>query len=85
MGVWDVETQREETAEWGAGSTCEKCGVPFFWNVKEMWAKKAIGVRQVSDDMEPVRGYKDTSIVLAPNTHYIGEVRYMCVHVIFPF
>ena len=47
VGVWDVETQREETAEWGAGSTCEKCSIPFFWNVKEMWAKKTIGVRQV--------------------------------------
>ena len=27
VGVWDVETQREETAEWGAGNTCEKCGI----------------------------------------------------------
>ena len=47
VGVWDVDIQREETAEWGAGNTCEKCGIPFFWNVKEMWAKKTIGVRQV--------------------------------------
>ena len=39
---------RQETPEWGAGSTCEKCGIPFFWNVKEMWAQKTIGVRQVS-------------------------------------
>ena len=37
-----------QTAEWGAGSACEKCGVPFFWNVKEMWAQKTVGVRQVS-------------------------------------
>ena len=47
VGVWDVDIQREETAEWGAGNTCEKCGIPFFWNVKEMWSKKTIGVRQV--------------------------------------
>ena len=36
-----------QTAEWGAGSSCEKCGIPFFWNMKEMWAKKTVGVRQV--------------------------------------
>lgn len=46
MGVWDLETERQETAEWGAGSACEKCGVPFFWNIKEMWAQKTVGVRQ---------------------------------------
>ena len=75
VGVWDVENQREETAEWGgrgggAGSTCEKCGVPFFWNVKEMWAKKTIGVRQVRDGIKCViflslRG----SLSLPPHTH----------------
>ena len=45
--VWDLETERQETAEWGAGSTCEKCGIPFFWNVKEMWSQKRLGARQV--------------------------------------
>ncbi len=47
VGVWDLDTERQETAEWGGGSKCEKCGVPFFWNVKEMWAQKKVGVRQV--------------------------------------
>ena len=36
-----------QTAEWGGGSTCEKCSVPFFWNVKDMWSQKTLGVRQV--------------------------------------
>jgi WD40 repeat protein len=46
VGIWDLDIQREETAEWGGGSTCEKCGIPFFWNVKDMWTRKIIGVRQ---------------------------------------
>ncbi|CAI8007374.1 WD repeat and FYVE domain-containing protein 2 [Geodia barretti] len=46
VGIWDLDIQREETAEWGGGSTCEKCGIPFFWNVKDMWTRKVIGVRQ---------------------------------------
>lgn len=46
MGIWNLEGERVETAEWGAGSSCEKCGIPFFWNVKEMWSKKTVGVRQ---------------------------------------
>ena len=37
-----------QTAEWGAGSSCEKCGHPFFWNFKDMWSKKAVGLRQAS-------------------------------------
>ena len=37
-----------QTAEWGGGSTCEKCGIPFFWNIKDMWSRKVLGVRQVS-------------------------------------
>ena len=36
-----------QTAEWGGGNTCEKCSVPFFWNVKDMWSQKTFGVRQV--------------------------------------
>ena len=48
MGVWDMSRDRQETAEWAPGSACEKCGIPFFWNVKEMWSQKTVGVRQVN-------------------------------------
>lgn len=47
VAVWDMSIERQETAEWAASSACEKCGIPFFWNVKEMWAQKTVGVRQV--------------------------------------
>ena len=47
IGVWDMTMDRQETAEWAAGSACEKCHIPFFWNVKEMWTQKTVGVRQV--------------------------------------
>ena len=42
-----MSKDRQETAEWAPGSACEKCGIPFFWNVKEMWSQKTVGVRQV--------------------------------------
>ena len=48
VGVWDMTMDRQETAEWAAGSLCEKCSIPFFWNVKEMWSQKTVGVRQVN-------------------------------------
>ncbi|XP_065888832.1 WD repeat and FYVE domain-containing protein 2-like [Dysidea avara] len=46
IGLWDINTERQETAEWGEGGQCEKCGTPFFWNVKMMWERKTIGGRQ---------------------------------------
>ncbi|XP_003391655.3 PREDICTED: WD repeat and FYVE domain-containing protein 2-like, partial [Amphimedon queenslandica] len=46
LGVWDMDAEREETTEWGGSNVCEKCNVPFFWNVKGMWDNKTIGVRQ---------------------------------------
>ena len=42
-----MSKERQETAEWAPGSACEKCGIPFFWNFKEMWSQKTVGVRQV--------------------------------------
>ena len=57
VGVWDMSVERQETAEWAAGSACEKCGIPFFWNVKEMWAQKTVGVRQVGMESVGVGGY----------------------------
>lgn len=50
VGVWDMTMDRQETAEWAPGSACEKCGIPFFWNVKEMWTQKTVGVRQVREN-----------------------------------
>jgi len=46
IGVWNLDIERQETAEWGGGSACEKCSIPFFWNLKDMWSQKTIGVRQ---------------------------------------
>ncbi|XP_072180306.1 WD repeat and FYVE domain-containing protein 2-like [Diadema setosum] len=44
--VWDMDERRKETPDWHESDVCEKCGDPFFWNFKEMWEKKTIGVRQ---------------------------------------
>ncbi|KXJ05640.1 WD repeat and FYVE domain-containing protein 2, partial [Exaiptasia diaphana] len=44
--VWDMEKTRKETPEWSQCDVCERCGGPFFWNFKDMWNKKTVGVRQ---------------------------------------
>ncbi|XP_063967362.1 WD repeat and FYVE domain-containing protein 2-like isoform X1 [Lytechinus pictus] len=44
--VWDMDDRRKETPDWQESDVCQKCGDPFFWNFKEMWEKKTIGVRQ---------------------------------------
>ena len=44
---WDFSLFLPQTVEWARGNVCEKCGIPFFWNVKEMWKSKTLGVRQV--------------------------------------
>lgn len=36
-----------KTKEWLESDSCQRCGVPFFWNVKQMWSDRKIGFRQV--------------------------------------
>lgn len=35
-----MTTQRLETPEWKSSDNCQLCDSPYFWNLKEMWAKK---------------------------------------------
>lgn len=37
----------EQTPEWLDSDSCQKCEQPFFWNFKQMWDSKKIGLRQV--------------------------------------
>jgi len=46
VGVWDMDVKRQETPEWVESDNCQKCDTPFFWNLKTMWEKKTVGVRQ---------------------------------------
>ncbi|KAK1903002.1 WD repeat and FYVE domain containing protein 2 [Dissostichus eleginoides] len=34
------------TPEWLDSDSCQKCEQPFFWNFKQMWDSKKIGLRQ---------------------------------------
>ncbi|VDP11070.1 unnamed protein product [Soboliphyme baturini] len=43
---WDMNIQRQETPEWKTSNVCQCCGDPFFWNMKDMWNKKTVGLRQ---------------------------------------
>ncbi|XP_072033651.1 WD repeat and FYVE domain-containing protein 2-like [Amphiura filiformis] len=44
--IWNMDVDRKETPEWEESDVCQKCSDPFFWNFKEMWNSKTIGVRQ---------------------------------------
>ncbi|KAL0973369.1 hypothetical protein UPYG_G00202550 [Umbra pygmaea] len=44
--VWNMDTPREEAPQWLDSDSCQKCEQPFFWNLKQMWDSKTIGLRQ---------------------------------------
>nr|XP_034792641.2 WD repeat and FYVE domain-containing protein 2 isoform X2 [Pan paniscus] len=44
--VWNMDVERQETPEWLDSDSCQKCDQPFFWNFKQMWDSKKIGLRQ---------------------------------------
>uniref|UniRef100_A0A8C5BSM3 WD repeat and FYVE domain containing 1 n=1 Tax=Gadus morhua TaxID=8049 RepID=A0A8C5BSM3_GADMO len=44
--VWNMDTQREEAPQWLDSDSCQKCEQPFFWNIKQMWDSRTIGLRQ---------------------------------------
>jgi WD40 repeat protein len=44
--AWDMNVHREETPEWRSSNNCEQCDLPFFWNVKAMWSRRIVGLRQ---------------------------------------
>ncbi|VDN04595.1 unnamed protein product [Thelazia callipaeda] len=43
---WDMIAKRLETPEWKKSDNCQLCDSPFFWNIREMWEKKVVGLRQ---------------------------------------
>ncbi|XP_018595423.1 WD repeat and FYVE domain-containing protein 2 isoform X4 [Scleropages formosus] len=45
--IWNMDVRRQETPEWLDSDSCQKCEQPFFWNFKQMWDSKKIGLRQV--------------------------------------
>ncbi|XP_054643161.1 WD repeat and FYVE domain-containing protein 2 isoform X1 [Dunckerocampus dactyliophorus] len=44
--IWNMDVTRQETPEWQDSDSCQKCEQPFFWNFKQMWDSKKIGLRQ---------------------------------------
>uniref|UniRef100_A0A8R1U2L6 FYVE-type domain-containing protein n=1 Tax=Onchocerca volvulus TaxID=6282 RepID=A0A8R1U2L6_ONCVO len=43
---WDMTAKRVETPGWKTSDSCQLCDSPFFWNFREMWDKKVVGLRQ---------------------------------------
>ncbi|XP_057301765.1 WD repeat and FYVE domain-containing protein 2-like [Hydractinia symbiolongicarpus] len=46
LTVWNTRSERKETPTWSQSDMCEKCASPFFWNFKQMWDQRIVGVRQ---------------------------------------
>ncbi|KAM9359448.1 WD repeat and FYVE domain-containing protein 1 isoform 1-T1 [Symphorus nematophorus] len=46
IAVWNMDAQREEAPQWLDSDSCQKCEQPFFWNIKQMWDTKTLGLRQ---------------------------------------
>ncbi|CAM4880318.1 unnamed protein product [Rotaria socialis] len=46
IGVWPMNVKRNETTIWLENDSCQICRMPFFWNIREMWTQKQIGLRQ---------------------------------------
>ncbi|XP_044288623.1 WD repeat and FYVE domain-containing protein 1 isoform X1 [Varanus komodoensis] len=44
--VWNMDISREEAPQWMESDSCQKCEQPFFWNIKQMWDTKTLGLRQ---------------------------------------
>uniref|UniRef100_A0AAY4EAI6 FYVE-type domain-containing protein n=1 Tax=Denticeps clupeoides TaxID=299321 RepID=A0AAY4EAI6_9TELE len=44
--VWNMDTRRLEAPQWLDSDSCQKCEQPFFWNIKQMWDTKTLGLRQ---------------------------------------
>ena len=36
-----------QAPQWLESDSCQKCEQPFFWNIKQMWDSKTMGLRQV--------------------------------------
>ncbi|XP_075057942.1 WD repeat and FYVE domain-containing protein 1 isoform X1 [Mixophyes fleayi] len=44
--VWNMDIDREEAPQWLESDSCQTCAQPFFWNIKQMWDTRSIGLRQ---------------------------------------
>nr|CAD7594134.1 unnamed protein product [Timema genevievae] len=43
---WDMSLPRKETPEWQESDSCQRCGRPFFWNLRAMMDQRQLGLRQ---------------------------------------
>ncbi|CAJ0958776.1 unnamed protein product [Ranitomeya imitator] len=44
--VWNMDVERKEAPQWLESDSCQKCAQPFFWNIKQMWDTRTMGLRQ---------------------------------------
>lgn len=44
--IWNMDIKRQETPVWEEKDQCQKCKQPFFWNFRQMWNEKTVGIRQ---------------------------------------
>lgn len=44
--AWNMDVKRTEIPQWSESDLCQRCNKPFFWNFKQMYETKTIGLRQ---------------------------------------
>nr|CAD7460173.1 unnamed protein product [Timema tahoe] len=43
---WDMSLPSKKTPEWQESDSCQRCGRPFFWNLRAMMDQRQLGLRQ---------------------------------------
>ncbi|XP_045431483.1 WD repeat and FYVE domain-containing protein 1 isoform X1 [Pipistrellus kuhlii] len=76
IAVWNMDVNREEAPQWLESDSCQKCEQPFFWNIKQMWDTKTLGLRQKERerDRELETSMRENDPSAAPCTPPTGDV-----------
>lgn len=56
-----------QAPQWLDSDSCQKCEQPFFWNIKQMWDTKTLGLRQVASLTRLLHCYQPVSHTVTPD------------------
>lgn len=56
-----------QAPQWLDSDSCQKCEQPFFWNIKQMWDTKTLGLRQVASLARLLHRHQPVSHAVTPD------------------
>lgn len=56
-----------QAPQWLDSDSCQKCEQPFFWNIKQMWDTKTLGLRQVASLARLLHRHQPVSHTVTPD------------------